>query len=125
MALLDAPSTISGGAQAPDGEIYVAGLAMAIPSSHRFSADGTLLATWGGISRAGLLHDAAAIWVVDRLRQGAVGRSREQPRLMCSPRGRFPSSPDGANFFSQASDADLWMTATWCSCRTRIPRSVC
>ena len=66
-------------AQAPDGEIYVAD-GYGNSSVHRFAADGTLIATWGGPGAGpGAFTTPHAIWV-DRFGKVLVG-DRENNRV--------------------------------------------
>jgi len=77
---LDAPfNHPTAAAQAPDGEIYVAD-GYGNSNVHRFAADGTLLATWGGQGDGpGRFTTPHAIWI-DRSDRVLVG-DRENNRV--------------------------------------------
>ncbi len=83
---LDAPfNHPTAAAQAADGEIYVAD-GYGNSSVHRFAADGTLLATWGGPGTGpGTFTTPHAIWV-DRSGKVLVG-DRENNRIQVFDRG--------------------------------------
>jgi len=107
-------------AQAADGEIYVADGLMAISSVHRFAADGTLLATWGGPGAGpGAFTTPHAIWV-DRFGKVLVGGSRRTTASQVFDReGAFPRRMGRTSIIRCRSG---WTTATWCFVTDQIPR---
>src|SRR6266403_78932 len=75
-------------AQAPDGEIYVAD-GYGNSSVHRFAADGTLLATWGGPGGGpGTFTTPHAVWV-DRFGNVLIG-DRENNRIQVFVTDQIP-----------------------------------
>jgi peptidylglycine monooxygenase len=108
---LDAPfNHPTAAAQAPDGEIYVAD-GYGNSSVHRFAADGTLLATWGGpgAGPGPLRHRTPSGSIASARCWSATARTTAS---RCST-ATAPSSPNGATSIIRCRSG--WTTATWCS----------